>query len=246
MTPAAIVFDFDGVLANSEPLHLRAFQETLRALAGIELTPEEYYARYLGYDDEGVVRTVLADRGLADGESQIAALVADKTRRLPGLLSSPHVLMPGAAACVSRLAASCPLAIASGARRDEIELVLRAAGLAGHFDPIVAAGETRRGKPHPDPFAHAVHLLTERGRIPADTRASRCVAVEDSHWGLESARMAGLRSVGITSSYPREELAAADRVIDSLDELTIELLAQVVALPVTPPPPRVARPFGAA
>jgi beta-phosphoglucomutase len=225
--PAAIVFDFDGVIADSEPLHLRAFQETLREVAGIELSPDEYYRRYLGYDDEGAVRAVLTDRGMADGEARVAAIVEDKAKRLPELLSSPDVLMPGAAACITRLAASRPLAIASGARREEIELVLVARGLAGPFDVIVAAGETPRSKPHPDPYARAVSLLAEQGRIPPGTSPSRCVAIEDSHWGIASARQAGLRCVGITSSYARHELVTADRVIASLDELTIEFLEEL-------------------
>lgn len=229
MMPAAIVFDFDGVIANSEPLHLRAFQETLRAVLGIDLSADEYYQRYLGYDDEGAVRAVLDDRGLLDGDAQVGAIVADKAKRLPALLSSPHVLMPGAEACVSRLASHLPLAIASGARRDEIQLVLDARGLAAPFDIIVASGETARGKPFPDPYQRAIALLAERGRIPASTPASACIAIEDSHWGLASATQAGLRCVGITSSYSRAELVNADRVIDSLDELTIELLSGMAA-----------------
>jgi beta-phosphoglucomutase len=227
VTPAAIVFDFDGVIANSEPLHLRAFQETLREIVGVELSADEYYQRYLGYDDEGAVRAVLADRGMTDGEARVAAIVEDKAKRLPELLSSPDVLMPGAAACIARLAASRPLAIASGARRDEIELVLVARGLAGPFDVIVAAGDTPRSKPYPDPYARAISLLAERGRIPSGTAPSQCIAIEDSHWGIASARQAGLRCVGITSSYPRHELVAADRVVASLDELTIEFLEEV-------------------
>ncbi len=229
MIPTAVVFDFDGVIANSEPLHLRVFQETLRDMLGIELSVEEYYERYLGFDDEGAVRAVLADRGLADGEERVSAIVEDKAKRLPALLMSPQILMPGALACVSRLAASFPLAIASGARRDEIQLVLDARGLAEPFEVIVAAGETPRGKPFPDPYERAIALLIDRGRLSPSTRPSQCVAIEDSRWGLTSARQAGLRCVGITSSYSRDDLAEADHVIDSLDELTIELLSRLAA-----------------
>lgn len=229
MTPAAVVFDFDGVIANSEPLHLRAFQETLREVADIDLSPDEYYQRYLGYDDEGAVRAVLADRGLPEEATRVAEIVADKARRLPALLSSPDVLMPGAAACVARLAACRPLAIASGARRDEIDLVLDARNLAGSFEVIVAAGDTPRSKPFPDPYARAIQLLAERRRIPAGTLPSRCVAVEDSHWGIASAKQAGLRCVGITSSYARHELVTADCVIASLDELTIDFLSALAS-----------------
>ena len=227
MTPAAIVFDFDGVLANSEPLHLQAFQQTLREVLGVHLSADEYYQRYLGYDDDGAVRAVLADKGLADGEARVAGIIEHKSKLTTALLSAPTVLMAGAAECIARLAASRPLAIASGARRDEIELVLVARGLAAPFEVIVAAGETPRSKPYPDPYRRAVELLAERGRIPTGTPTSQCVAIEDSHWGIASAKQAGLRCVGITTSYPRHELVTADRVVDSLDELTIEFLAEV-------------------
>jgi beta-phosphoglucomutase len=227
MNPAAIVFDFDGVLADSEPLHLRAFQDTLREVLGVDLSADEYYQRYLGYDDDGAVRAVLADRGLEDGDARVAAIIAHKSKLTAALLSAPSVLMAGAAECIARLAACRPLAIASGARRDEIELVLVARGLAAPFGVIVAAGETPRSKPYPDPYERAVALLAERGRIPPGTSPSRCVAIEDSHWGIASATQAGLRCIGITTSYPRHELVTADHVIDSLDELTIDLLAEV-------------------
>lgn len=224
MLPAAIVFDFDGVIANSEPLHLEAFQQVL-AGAGVHLPAVEYYERYLGYDDEGAFRAVMADRGRAIADGEVARLIAEKAMLLPRLLSSPGILVPGAAECLDRLGAVLPMAIASGARREEIELVLDARGLRRHFPVIVAAGETARSKPHPDPYARAVEALGERGLLPTATPAGRCVAVEDSHWGIASAKAAGLACIGITTSYPRHALGDADLVVDALDELTPALLA---------------------
>lgn len=227
MLPAALVFDFDGVLANSEPLHLETFQQVL-ATIGVHLPAVEYYERYLGYDDEGAFRAVLGDRGLAPRDGEIARLIAEKAELLPRLLSSPGILVPGAVECVARLAAVLPLAIASGARREEIELVLDARGLRPHFELIVAAGETPRSKPFPDPYARAVEQLAERGRVPAGTPGTACVAIEDSHWGIASARAAGLRCIALTTSYPREALTEADLVVESLDEVTPQLLATLV------------------
>jgi beta-phosphoglucomutase len=214
----AVVFDFDGVLADSEPLHLRAYQEVL-AEAGITVGRDEYYAQYLGFDDTGAFKAISAARGLQWTEHQIAALVARKTVVFDGLIDSVDVLYPRAAECVARMAEALPLGIASGALRHEIEAVLRRTGLHGHFRFIVASGETPFSKPSPDPYQRAAEL---HGRP-----AGACVAIEDSRWGIESAKRAGLSCVAITHTYPAEELAAADAVIGSLDEFTPDLLASL-------------------
>jgi HAD superfamily hydrolase (TIGR01509 family) len=211
----AIVFDFDGVLADSEPLHLRCYQEVLSEI-GITLGRDEYYERYLGFDDAGAFDAVGQARGQRWSADQIAALVVRKTIAFDELLASVDVLYPAAARCVERLAARFPLGIASGALRHEIEAILRRAGLDRHFRFIVAAGDTAVSKPAPDPYRRAAEL---HGMAPA-----RCLAIEDSRWGIESAGAAGLRCVGITHTYPAHELRSADAVIDSLDELTLDLV----------------------
>lgn len=217
MTVEAIVFDFDGVLADSEMLHLRVYRELLEP-SGVTISTEQYYERYLGSDDEGVFAQVATDYGLLLGDEEIELLIAEKARRFEALVSSGDVLYPAAAACVRRLGAAWPLGIASGARRSEIELMLRGAGLSDAFAFIVAAGETDRGKPAPDPYVKAAELH----RLPP----SACVAIEDSHAGLESARTAGLRTIGIATTYPRETITA-DAIIDSLDEITPDFVRRL-------------------
>ena len=210
----AVVFDFDGVLADSEMLHLRVYRELLGP-SGVEITTPQYYERYLGSDDEGVFQQIAIDYKLLLGDEEIEMLIAEKARRFQALVASGDVLYPAAAACVRRLGANWPLGIASGALRAEIELMLSGAALADAFGFIVAAGDTDRGKPAPDPYLRAAEL---HGVAP-----SACVAIEDSHAGLESARAAGMQTVGISTTYPRETLRA-DAIIASLDELTPEFL----------------------
>jgi beta-phosphoglucomutase len=211
----ALVFDFDGVLADSEPLHLRSYQEVLTPM-GITLTRDEYYSDYLGYDDEGVFTKIAEARGLRMDERRVYALIEEKTRVFDDMIAAGEMLYPAARACVERMAARFPLGIASGALRHEIEAILRAGRLHDHFRFIVASGETPEGKPAPDPYRRAAEL---HGIAPVS-----CLAIEDSRWGIESAKSAGLWCIGITNTYPREELTMADRVIDSLDELTPALI----------------------
>jgi beta-phosphoglucomutase len=213
----AIVFDFDGVLADSEPLHLRSYQEVLSPI-GITLTREEYYARYLGYDDDGVFTKVAAAQGTRLDARQVAALIDEKTRIFDDLMASGEMLYPAARACVIRMAARFPLGIASGALRHEIEAMLRSGKLDAYFRFIVASGETLEGKPAPDPYRRAAELHG----LPPD----QCLAIEDSRWGIESAKAAGLWCIGVTTTYPRENLQRADGIIESLDEFTPEFIEQ--------------------
>lgn len=230
MTLAAVIFDFDGVLADSEPVHLAAFQQVL-ATVGIELTHDEYYDRYLGFSDRDAFIEVHRDKGIPLAPAELARLLDVKHDVFPQLVGE-HGLFPGARACVERVAAEVPVAIASGALRHEIELLLERGGLSGRVPIIVAAGETPRSKPYPDPYARAFDLLVEEGYVPADTEPGRVVALEDSEWGLQSARGAGLRTLGVTTSYSAEHLPSAEVTVADISAVTLPLLHSIVAQPL--------------
>jgi beta-phosphoglucomutase len=222
----AVVFDFDGVIANSEPLHFRAYRDVLAAL-GIVLTERAYYDRYLGYDDVGAFRAIADDVSVALSDDDIAGLVARKAGRMEELERSASVLFPGAREAVGRMAERYPIAIASGALRDEILRVLERESLRALFPIVVSAEDTGASKPDPAPYQLVVEQL--RAAVPG-LQPSECVTVEDSRWGLVSARGAGLRTIGVTHTYPANELnGSADLVISHLDQLTPELLRTAFA-----------------
>jgi beta-phosphoglucomutase-like phosphatase (HAD superfamily) len=220
------VFDFDGVIANSEPLHLRAFQDVL-ADAGVTLTDADYYAHYLGFDDPGVFRAVDANRGARFTREEIDALVARKSVRLEALERDLSLLFPGAADAIRRLASAVPLAIASGARGEEIRRALDREQLTSLFAAIVPASDGIPPKPAPDPYLRAVAQLSVVRH--ESIAAGDCVAIEDSMWGLQSARAAGLKTVAVSHTYPAPALVEADLVVVSLHELTIETLSSLYA-----------------
>ena len=221
----AIVFDFDGVIANSEPLHFAAFRDVL-AGEGIALTEADYYARYLGYDDVGMFQAIGAARG-GWAAAEIAGLVARKAVRLEELERHVSVLFPGAADAIGRAAAVVPIAIASGARGEEIRRVLRREQLDTFFTAIVSAEDTPVSKPSPEPYLRALDLL--RAARGAAIDAARCVAIEDSRWGLESARAAGMRTIAVTNTYDKAALTAyADAVIPSLAQFDLDVVASLV------------------
>ncbi|MCC7033651.1 MAG: HAD family phosphatase [Acidobacteria bacterium] len=226
MVLQAIVFDFDGVIADSERLHLRAYQEIL-APEGVVLSERDYYDRYLGYDDVGVFRELGKDRGLAMDEGRIAALIERKGRRYDELASAGEMLYPGAGDFIRAAAAAVPIAIASGALTHEIEEILDRAGLLPLFPVIVGADQTVRSKPHPEPYVTAFARL--RAHAGRELEPWRSVAIEDSKWGLVSARGADLRLVAVTNTYSAAELREdAELVCEGLSHLTLERLDQLV------------------
>jgi len=218
-----VVFDFDGVIADTEPLHLGAYQDVL---AGTPLTldPKDYYERYLGYDDVGVFTTLGRDQGAALDPREIQRLITEKGRRFEARVRGGGVLFPDAAACIERLSDRLPLGIASGALHDEIEAILTSAGLRHLFAVIVAADDVPQSKPAPDSYQRAVTLLADK---TASSDPADYVAIEDSVWGITAARTAGLRCVAVTNSYPADALVSADLVLDRLGELQIPQLERL-------------------
>jgi beta-phosphoglucomutase len=224
MSLRAIVFDFDGVIANSEPLHLRAYQEVL-ASEGLVLAEADYYARYLGHDDVGAFMAFGADRGRMWTAGELERLIERKARLLEAFERDLSILFPGAAEAVRRAARAFPIAIASGALGAEIRRVLDREQLAGCFAAIVAAEDTPLSKPAPDPYVRAVSLLA--AVVGSDLAAAECVALEDSHWGLQSARAAGLHTVGVAQTYDETMLAEAELVIHTIADLDLRALANL-------------------
>jgi beta-phosphoglucomutase len=146
---------------------------------------------------------------------------------MQAMLDAGSVLFPGAADFIRAAAAAVPSAIASGALRHEIDEIMKAAGLADLFSTVVASGDTPESKPSPAPYLLAFEQLRRRSGRAIDPR--RCVAIEDSQWGLVSARGAGLRLVGVTNSYPAGALQEAELIVSGLDALTLPQLERLCA-----------------
>jgi beta-phosphoglucomutase-like phosphatase (HAD superfamily) len=211
----AVIFDFDGVLADTEGLHLAAFQQVFAA-RGWSLSEHEYFEHYMGFDDEGVFVEYARNRALALDRRALDEAKQQKADAFAVLVASGRLLYPGAAECVTALAGAYPLAIASGALHHEIESILSESGLLSHFALIVGADDVGARKPAPDPY------LAAAAGLGVDPR--ECVAIEDSTWGLRSAQDAGMRTIAVTTTSAPHILRGADRVIAGVHELTVELI----------------------
>lgn len=222
----AVVFDFDGVIVDSEPVHCAGFADVLRA-HGVTLTWELYRERYLGYDDRDCFLAVCADHGVAVDDAGLAAMIAAKSAIVREELGRSARALPGAAELIAALAAAdVPLAICSGALRAEIEIAARRVGVRESFRALVAAEDVARGKPDPAGYALALARLGEAtGRTP---RAAASLAIEDSPAGIAAARAAGLAVLAVTTSYAAAALGGAAAVVASLAGVTPARLAALV------------------
>ncbi|MFH1371921.1 MAG: HAD family phosphatase [Planctomycetota bacterium] len=216
----AVIFDFDGVLVDSELLHFEAFSNILSPL-GVKMSKQQYFDKYLGLSDEELVRTVNQEQKLTLSESQLEQLLRQKASVFKELVVSEASIIDGVPAFLQMLADNkIPLAVYSGALKAEIELILKGAGLRDFFEALVSAEQVKKGKPDPEGFLLALQLLNKKTHqkiLPQD-----CIVIEDSNWGLQAAKAAGMHPVAVTNSYAADYLRPADKIIENLSELTLD------------------------
>jgi HAD superfamily hydrolase (TIGR01509 family) len=214
----AAIFDFDGVIVDSEPVHFRWFQ-TLLAEEGVPLTRADYDAIYLGMDDRECFTEALTRHGKSAALHMVPELIERKSALLMAEVAEHPPVLPGAVDLVRTLAKSVPLAICSGALRREIDAMLAHAGILSCFAGIVSAEDVSHSKPHPEGYTKALALLN-RTKAPARAIApASCLVIEDSIAGIEAAKAAGMRCLAVANSYPEAALkqAHAEAVVATLD-----------------------------
>ena len=218
----ALIFDFDGVVVDSEPIHLMGFRAVLESV-GLKMTDDEYYQKYLGCDDHDCILIAGRDQGREFDEAAIADLTAVKTRLVQRAIAESIQPLPGAVDLITAAArADVPLAVCSGALRAEIELAARTIGILDHFLLLVPAEDVDQGKPHPQGYELALDRLRTATGQPL--RADRTLAIEDSPAGISAAKSAGMRVLAVTTSYGPAELQQADRIVTRLTEVDLSQL----------------------
>lgn len=217
----AVVFDFNGVLVDDEPIHLALLQRVLGE-EGIEVSRDDYYDRLLGLDDRSTFAAVLAGRGQAADPGRLARLVARKSSYyLDHVRRHGHPFFPGAAELVADAAGrGWVLAVVSGALSEEVHGALAAAGLAERFKVVVGAEDVPAGKPDPAGYLAAVAGMNSRPPLPERLiHPHEVLAVEDSPAGLAAASAAGFATLALAHSYPPQRLCAAGSVRASITGL---------------------------
>jgi HAD superfamily hydrolase (TIGR01509 family) len=218
----AVIFDFDGVIADSETIHLRSFNDVLAPL-GVHLEERDYYNKYLGLTDRDMFIALADERLVPNDSEKLEELLRQKKQRFKTLAESATAIIDGVPDFLRMLEKNNILiAICSGALLAEIEMILDHAGLRQTFPIIVSADQVEKGKPDPEGFILTLEKLQQLTDHPIQPQ--ECIVVEDSHWGLEAAQAAGMYTVAVTNSYDAEQLSLADKIVNNLRDLTIDQL----------------------
>lgn len=220
----AVIFDFNGIIIDDEPIHFELFQKVF-AEEGIDLTKDAYYTRYLGFDDRSAFNFGYREHQRELSDAKLVELIERKAVYYQDAIRNHVAIFPGVKTLVASLADQLPLAVASGALRNEIEAILTTAGLIQHFKAIVSAEDVERGKPEPDIFLKALAALN--GQAVEPIQPGECVVIEDSKEGIKGARRAGMPCLAVTNSHPAELLGEANTIVTSLEEVGLATLTKL-------------------
>ena len=217
----AVIFDFDGVVSDSELLHYKALNQVFIEY-GVDVPKEVHWEKYLGYSDLENVIAVSRDYDMNFTEDQIPEIVRKKGEIFDELAAKETTIIDGAPQFIDMLKSNgIRMAVCSGVLLSDIEIMLKDSDLAPAFETIVAADHVTKGKPDPEGFLLALSRLNENSNdniLPA-----QCIVVEDSHWGLEAAAAAGMHPIAVTNTYPASQLEKyAEKITENLSDLTIE------------------------
>ncbi|HSF58445.1 MAG TPA: HAD family phosphatase [Candidatus Binatia bacterium] len=223
-----VIFDFNGIIVDDEPIHFELFRRVL-AEEGMELTEDNYYGRYLGFDDRGAFSAAYRDHRRRLDEPELARLIERKAVYYQKAIQDQVKIFPGVQNLVATLSRTLPVAVASGALRHEIEAILSTAGLLKHFAVIISAEDVNQGKPEPEIFLKALVGLNARLENGPPIAAADCLVIEDSKEGIRGALRAGMKCLAVTNSHPAELLNEANAVVRSLEEVDLSFLAKLCA-----------------
>jgi HAD superfamily hydrolase (TIGR01509 family) len=225
----ALLFDFNGVIIDDEPVQMRAYQEVLKE-EGIDLT-EEMYLACLGMNDEVFLRTIYEKVGKELDPEKLPGLIEGKTAKWKIEVDKKIPLFDGIEDFIKRMENDFTLGLVSMARRPEIDHILEKTGLGKSFSAVVSAEDVTTIKPDPECYREGFRLVdlarTAAGKSPITRR--ECVVIEDSPPGIVSGKKVRLKTLGVTSTVSAEELrkAGADAVTDSLKDWFPESFKQI-------------------
>lgn len=216
----AVIFDFDGVIADSEFLHYKALNRVFN-LHGVDVPKETHWEKYLGFTDVENIQAVSEDYELNLTSQQVHDLAQRKTEFFNELVREETTILDGVQTFIDMLIEhKISRAICSGAIRSDIEQMLAGSDLIDAFEFIVTAEDVKKGKPDPEGYLLALQLLNTKQSDPISP--SECIVIEDSHWGLNAAQAAGMHPIAVTNTYSAEQLSdKACMIVARLDEVTL-------------------------
>ena len=216
----AVIFDFDGVIADTEPVHFAAFRDVLNE-EGYLLSKDEYYGKYLAYDDKTLFSKFFSSYNIKLPKKDLDRLLIRKSHLYDERAKDEMKIFPGVNSFLENIKYKFRIAIGSGALKKEIISALEILGIDKYFELIISADEVVECKPSPEVYNKVLDSLnTAKGEL---IMSGECIVIEDSVYGIEAAKKAGMRCIAVTNTYPSSELSGADVVIERLDKLSLDM-----------------------
>lgn len=225
----AIIFDFNGVIADDEAPHVACFRQALSEF-GLSLSVQDYYETYLGMDERSCATMLATARGGGCADSLVQAIIGRKAELFSSLTAKQKpALFPGVVELVKAAHGRYRLAIASGGRRSQIAEALAGTPIERDFETIISAEDCPIGKPDPSIYRMTVASLNARTSGGRPLAPSECLVIEDSLAGIRAARQAGMHVLALATTYPAEKLCEADGILPTLRSITPCKLVQMVS-----------------
>jgi len=213
-TIRAILWDMDGVIVDTAPYHLKAWQQVFQK-RGVNFT-EEDFKRNFGRRNDTIIRDTLGEALL---QSEINAIISEKEPIFRNVVKKNIKSFPGAIKLLKSLRKhGFKMALASSATIENIELLIQGLGIENYFNTIVSGRDVAEGKPSPQVFLLAAKKL---GVAPEN-----CIVIEDAVAGVTAAKRAGMHCLAVTNTHPRQSFNEADLVVDSLETITVNNLEE--------------------
>lgn len=223
-----VLFDFDGVIADSEEIHYTLIRKTLQN-EGMDLNWKDYCEKYLVYDDFSAFRNILNDLGRDADELFIRRLYEQKAELYEDHIRSHSMIFPGVASLLQDLQENeILISIYSGAFRCEIEEILEQAGLRDFFLDIVTVEDVKAPKPDPEGYILAMQKANGHLNSKGSIKPGDCIVIEDSTLGVQAGKDAGMYCLAVETSYPSNMLGHADHVVKDLTRVDTALLNRIV------------------
>ena len=226
--PDAVVFDFDGVIVDTEPLHHRAFCRVL-APYHLNCTWDEYLARFVGLDDRGAFNEFFRNSSRLSEPHFLADLIDQKAEVFAALAEEGVDPYPGVVELIRQLETRVPLSLCTGALPSDIAPILKSLALEETFQVVVTAADVETGKPDPEGYRLALAGL-QKMNAHHNIRGESVVAIEDTPPGIRAALGAGLKVLAVTTNFPPSDLGEATRIVESLGSVSFEELSALTAM----------------
>ena len=217
----AVIFDFDGIIVDSEPWHYKALNTVLEA-DHIHIEWDLYQDLYIGFDDRDALKTAFKKAHKRLSSKKLAERIAQKATVFEQYANRGEILtLPGAIQLIKSIPIRLPIGLCSGALRSDVEPIITAHRIKENFRSIVTAEDTKKSKPDPAPYQLSLKNL----KI---TEPTNSVAIEDTPAGIHSAKAAGMKVLAVTTSFSAEHLTQADAIANSLENVNRKTLEDMI------------------